>query len=211
MIKEKRLVKTLQFPKRELILKYLQVINIVLTTEDCFMTPKELKVLSEFILLRNYLYKGTSIGRGTYNVFSSKCRVAVRASLESIYGIRLSKEGLNNYIHSMVKKGILYRDAGRTLKISPPLIAGFSEVTAVTDIKKKSINPPVTLIPQGTEGLSADTIATNFNFPGLTIQINFQEIKPSVDTQSTKEINIPAPLTSAASHSVNLQANGSHI
>lgn len=102
----RKITKTQTMSRREFCLFYFRLISTMLTES---LTENEIRVAAEFAIL----VEGEDF---TYERFGTNSRITVRERFEN-QNWKLSEEGLNNYINSLRKKGVLYMDEDRITRM----------------------------------------------------------------------------------------------
>ena len=122
--------KSMKVSRREYCEMYFKLLNVILPSS---LTNNEIKVIVEFLMLE----KGKDF---KYERFGSRARVSVIRKLEE-KGFKLSRQGLNNYVAFLKKKGIVYYDEDKILRINDNIKHGLEDnrmiINFIFDVKDK--------------------------------------------------------------------------
>lgn len=120
--------------EKEFLEKFLAMVNF-LTEQEKNISPAEIKLLVEFLVLPEEIFK--------YQRFGSLAKLRVLQSAEA-QGWNLTKININNKLYSLIQKGFLRRDEDGVVYVANYLLRALAEF-------RKNNKLEITLTLEGTD------------------------------------------------------------
>jgi hypothetical protein len=115
---------------RESLSKFFDIVNSAQLSKEFHITPSEIKLLIEFILLPP---------KFKHHRFSSAAKMKVRKICEERYDWTLSAENVNNKIYSLLTKSILFRDEDSVVYLQPYIESACQGIISASESDKNYI------------------------------------------------------------------------